>query len=81
MGIHTCYFCIFTLLRGVNETHAARDPDTFHNWKLELPSVDKSYRVLLLDGYLRRHSNYICKLDDRYKIRTTVTKLCGCNGL
>ena len=53
--------------RGVNETHAARDPDTFHNWKLELPLVDKSYRVLLLDGYPRRHSNYICKLDDSYK--------------
>ena len=30
--------------------------------------------MLLLDGYLIRHSNYISKLDDRYKTKTTVTK-------
>ena len=40
-----------------------------------------SYRVLLLDEYLIRHSNYIWKLDGRYKTKTTVTKLYECNGL
>jgi len=34
-----------------------------------------SCRVLLLDEYLRRHSNCICKLGYRYKTTTAVTKL------
>ena len=43
--------------------------------------LHRSYRVLLLDEYLTRQYNYICKLDSRYETKTAVTKIYGCNGL